>query len=101
MKVKLQVPAALVMRMGVACAFATVGLSVYWGHVYREMGLGRVSSAVGIGIGRTKSLDPPLAVHSMENISLYPSAPRSGGCLRCDVALSIAEVVFWPVLRLV
>lgn len=80
--------------------FCNVELSVCWGHVGCEKQLRRVSSALGLGIKRTKTLDSPLAVHSTEKTSLYPSGDRVGGCSRFGAALSIAVVVLWLVLHL-
>lgn len=101
MKVKLQVPTALVIRMGRACAFVTTNCrsaGVMW---IAKKQLGRVSGALGIGIMRTKSLESPLAVHSTENTWLYPSSTRIGGCSRFGAALSNAVAVLWLVLHLV
>ena len=85
---------------GYGLCFCNVELSVCRGHVGCEKQLRRVSSTLGIGIKRTKSLDSPLAVHSTENTSLYPSGDRVGGCSRFGAALSIAVVVLWLVLHL-
>lgn len=73
---------------GCGLCFCNVGLSVYWGHVCREKQLGRVSSALGIGIGRTRSLSSPWDLRSVVNVSLCPSANSSGDSLTLGAALS-------------